>query len=203
MTALAGSFEGEEGIILISGTGSVLYGLSAEKIYRIGGWGRVIGDEGSGYWIGKRALNVITREFDEKKFSKSLSKLACNLEKEFGIDKSNVNSVIFKKEFPIQKLAPVVIRSAEEGCKLGSAIVEEAVDGLLWHVRTFLKISKRKKPINMALIGSVVENDNILSRKLRREINSLEIVNVLKRRNSPSFGAVLIGAGKFKEREII
>ncbi len=203
MTALAGSFDGNDGIILISGTGSVLYGLSENKVYRVGGWGRIIGDEGSGYWIGKKALNAVAREYDEKKVKGIPSKLSENLKNDFGITSSNINSLIFNEKISIQSIAPTVLTSAEDGCRVSKKIVNEAVDGLIWHIRTFISLSGRKKPINIAFTGSIIENQNILSKKLAREIHKTGIVNVVKRLHSPSFGAVLIAAGKFKPAKII
>ncbi len=203
MTALAGSFDGSDGIILISGTGSVLYGLSENRVIRVGGWGRIFGDEGSGYWIGKRALNIVAREFDEKKIAGKLSRLSVNLRNEFGINSSNINSMIFGGKFAIQSIAPCVLNSAQEGCTLSRGIVDEAVDGLIWHIKTYMKISCRRTPIELAFTGSIIENDNILSRKLRRMISKIESVKVVKRRHSPAFGAVLMAAGKFKPAEII
>ena len=111
MTALFGAFEGGEGIILISGTGSVLYGYSDNKITRVGGWGRIIGDEGSGYWIGNRAMNSAAKEYDGNKNSQSLLSKK-TLMRNFGIDRSNLNKKSFDPEFEIQSLAPLVIECA-------------------------------------------------------------------------------------------
>lgn len=192
MTALYGAFEGDEGIILISGTGSVLYGYSKNKITRIGGWGRIIGDEGSGYWIGKRALNLIAKEYDEQK--KEQSKLALKLNKTFGINKQNINEKVFHGNFEIQKITPAVIECAKNKCKMSKTIVNEAVDGLTDHIKTFLKVSGTKKPIKIAFVGSVIENKNILSEKLKKEIRKLKIVNVVRKKHSSAFGAVLLAS---------
>ena len=190
MTALYGAFEGKEGIILISGTGSVLYGYSKNKITRVGGWGRIIGDEGSGYWIGKRALNLTAKEFDRKKKSPSL--LAKKLKQRFGIDRSNINQKSFDTRFEIQSLAPLVIECASQKCLVALKIVNEAVEGLTELIITFLKVSKRKKPISISFIGSIIENKNILSDKLKGEIKKLKIVNVVRKKHSSAFGAILL-----------
>ncbi len=53
------------GVVLISGTGSIAYGVNAQgQAARAGGWGTSLGDEGSGYWIGRRALMAVTRDAD-------------------------------------------------------------------------------------------------------------------------------------------
>ncbi|HEV2131095.1 MAG TPA: BadF/BadG/BcrA/BcrD ATPase family protein [Longimicrobiaceae bacterium] len=63
--ALEGAFLGGPGILLIAGTGSVAYGRAEDgRIERCGGWGMVVGDEGSGYAIGRAALAAALRAVD-------------------------------------------------------------------------------------------------------------------------------------------
>lgn len=53
------------GVVLISGTGSIAYGVNPQgQAARAGGWGTSLGDEGSGYWIGRRALKAVARDTD-------------------------------------------------------------------------------------------------------------------------------------------
>lgn len=53
------------GIVLVSGTGSIAYGVNRHRVAaRAGGWGSSLGDEGSGYWIGRRALEAVVRDAD-------------------------------------------------------------------------------------------------------------------------------------------
>ncbi|MEP7146290.1 MAG: BadF/BadG/BcrA/BcrD ATPase family protein [bacterium] len=192
MTALYGAFEGNEGIILISGTGSVLYGFSNGKINRVGGWGRIIGDEGSGYWIGKRALNLVMKEYDKGRGRKSM--LADKLYEEFRIDNKNAVEKVFNENFEIQRIAPLVIECAENKCVISLEIVNEAVGDLMEQIRTFLNVSKRKRIIKIAFIGSIIENKNILSDKLKNEISNLKIVQIVPKKHSPSYGAVLLAS---------
>jgi N-acetylglucosamine kinase-like BadF-type ATPase len=52
-------------VVIISGTGSIAYGRNAAgEAARSGGWGYVLGDEGSGYWIGRAALRAVLRAAD-------------------------------------------------------------------------------------------------------------------------------------------
>lgn len=63
--ALHGALGGEPGLLLVSGTGSVAYGRSEDgRVERCGGWGTVVGDEGSGYAIGRAALRAVLQEVD-------------------------------------------------------------------------------------------------------------------------------------------
>jgi len=60
----AGADEGS-GIVVICGTGSICYGRTADyRAARSGGWGHILGDEGSGYWIGRSVLAAVMRSAD-------------------------------------------------------------------------------------------------------------------------------------------
>jgi N-acetylglucosamine kinase-like BadF-type ATPase len=60
LPALGAGVGDAPGIVLISGTGSIAYGRSARGVAaRAGGWGHLLGNEGSGYWIGLEALRAV------------------------------------------------------------------------------------------------------------------------------------------------
>src|SRR5512146_1820077 len=63
--ALEGAFGGRAGIAVVAGTGSsIMYKTEQGEVGLIGGWGRVLGDEGSGYFIGLEALKAVIRDQD-------------------------------------------------------------------------------------------------------------------------------------------
>jgi N-acetylglucosamine kinase-like BadF-type ATPase len=62
--AFLGAFGGEEGVLVLGGTGSMAYGRGPLGLGRAGGFGPLFGDEGSAYWIGIRALNLASRAED-------------------------------------------------------------------------------------------------------------------------------------------
>lgn len=67
LVALEAGAPGAPGVVVISGTGSICYGRNARgEAARSGGWGYVLGDEGSGYWIGRAALRAVLREADRR-----------------------------------------------------------------------------------------------------------------------------------------
>lgn len=64
--ALAAAFGKGPGVIVIAGTGSIVFGRDAQgKVARAGGWGFAISDEGSAHWIGVRAVRAVLRSADE------------------------------------------------------------------------------------------------------------------------------------------
>jgi len=65
LVALEAGLPGAPGVVVIAGTGSIAYGRDgAGRAARAGGWGYVLGDEGSGYWLGRHALRAVVRASD-------------------------------------------------------------------------------------------------------------------------------------------
>jgi N-acetylglucosamine kinase-like BadF-type ATPase len=65
VAALYAGTWGEPGIVLIAGTGSIAYAVTQQgKRYRTGGWGYLVGDEGSGFDLGRRAAVAVMRASD-------------------------------------------------------------------------------------------------------------------------------------------
>lgn len=60
----AGSLGAVDGINVVSGTGSICYGERAGRHVRVGGWGELFGDEGSGHWIGLHGLQAFSQMSD-------------------------------------------------------------------------------------------------------------------------------------------
>ena len=67
LVALVAGVGDAPGIVIICGTGSIAYGRNArDQAARAGGWGHILGDEGSGYWIGRAALRAVLRQADKR-----------------------------------------------------------------------------------------------------------------------------------------
>ena len=73
--AFWGALAGGEGVVVLAGTGSFGYGRRGEKTAVKGGWGPLLGDEGSGYWIGVRALQAVIRSYEGRGPATALTKL--------------------------------------------------------------------------------------------------------------------------------
>jgi N-acetylglucosamine kinase-like BadF-type ATPase len=76
--ALYGATDGRPGVVVISGTGSIAVGMNRQgKRAYAGGWGPVAGDEGSGSWIARRALQSVARATDGRGPKTALTEAAC------------------------------------------------------------------------------------------------------------------------------
>jgi len=65
LIALEAAVPGDPGVVVIAGTGSIAYGRNRQgAAARAGGWGFLLGDEGSGYWFGRQALRAVVRSAD-------------------------------------------------------------------------------------------------------------------------------------------
>ncbi len=59
--AFEGALGGDEGVLVLAGTGSMGWARGPAGVVRVGGWGDVFGDEGSAFWIGREALALVSR----------------------------------------------------------------------------------------------------------------------------------------------
>ncbi len=74
LIALEAGVPGGAGVVVVAGTGSIAYGRDAQgRAARAGGWGYVLGDEGSGYWLGRHALRAVVRAADGRGRTTSLT----------------------------------------------------------------------------------------------------------------------------------
>lgn len=64
VTSYLGALGDAHGVVSAAGTGVVTLGVGAKQVARIDGWGHIMGDAGSGYWIGQEALIAVMRHYD-------------------------------------------------------------------------------------------------------------------------------------------
>jgi N-acetylglucosamine kinase-like BadF-type ATPase len=179
--ALDGAFAGGPGILIIAGTGNNCIGRSSSgQLFGAGGWGPVLGDEGSGYWIGLEALRAAIRAQDQLPASTTLDAppntlLLREIEQHWGLA-SLGDLVAFanrrthsESEAPpdFATLAPVVARCAEQGDGLAAGILERAGEELAALVTlVFHKMTAAQSPesqstseiIRVAFTGSVLSH---------------------------------------------
>jgi glucosamine kinase len=180
--ALDGAFRGGPGILIIAGTGSNVLGRAADgAMYRAGGWGPALGDEGSGFWIGQEALRagfwakdrgvatILLKEIGEFWGVKSVGEI---------VEMANARP---GPDFPA--LAPVVVRCAEAGDELAAAVLERAGVELAEQVALValkMEESGRQHKIEAAYTGSVLEHISLVRsamvKALKTSSPSVEVV---------------------------
>jgi N-acetylglucosamine kinase-like BadF-type ATPase len=132
LVALEAGAPASPGIVIICGTGSIAYGRNADGVAaRSGGWGHIIGDEGSGYWIGQQAVQAVMRDADGRGPATALSKQVLA-----HFDVPNASGLVHVVYGPnsanrsIAMLGPSVQMASESGDEVASAILDRAADEL-------------------------------------------------------------------------
>lgn len=157
--ALDGAVQGGEGILVIAGTGSNFFGRTADGArYTAGGWGPALGDEGSGYWIGHEALRVGFWARDRGVSTILLEEIGRFWET------PSIGEIVERANLrpgpDFAALAPIVVRSAESGDELATAILQRAGIELAEQVALValkMKESGEREKIIVAYTGGVVE----------------------------------------------
>lgn len=155
--ALEGALGGGAGILLISGTGSVAYGRAEDgRVERCGGWGMVVGDEGSGFAIGRRGLMAALRAADGRGEATRLLPLFLELlevEDVHGIPPWAGRSA--KAE--IAALATHVIRAADAGDAVALRLVDAEARALAEHaVALRCRLDPWSAPVPVVFHGGVL-----------------------------------------------
>ncbi len=122
--ALYAALEGKDGVLVISGTGSIASCKWKGQVSRVGGWGHLINDDGGGYSIGAKAIRCITDNNDNDMPS---TPLEVGMFNHLGIKelKELISFVYSHQKSDVAALVPVVERLAESGDK-------QSADILVW-----------------------------------------------------------------------
>lgn len=195
--ALEGAFSGRPGIILIAGTGSIMFGKDRNgNLYRVGGFGRYIGDEGGGYSIGRQGLQAIAKYFDGRAPETKLFRL---VQENFGINTpEDLIRKVYQENLDFATVAPFVIQAAEEGDEICREILRKEAEELVLHIKA-IKDKIRVRTVYIAFIGGLLSTDNYYSKLLRKVIlQKIEGVNVILPEHSPAYGAVLLAMDEFE-----
>jgi N-acetylglucosamine kinase-like BadF-type ATPase len=138
LIALAAGAGGSPGIVVIAGTGSIAYGRNARQdAARSGGWGHIIGDEGSGYWIGREALSAVVRAVDGRG---PTTRLIEDVLAHFMIaDISGLPAIVYDRDLPrmsVAALGPIVQHASDLGDPVAMGILERAAAELTLAARS-------------------------------------------------------------------
>ena len=172
--AMADAFGEGPGIIVLAGTGSIAYGRGIDGTHaRCGGWGPAFGDEGSGHWIGRRALGVIAAAADGREAPTALTGSILTAA-EVNSPEELIPWAIAAGTTTIASLAPVVFATAAAGDARANAIVALAAEELVLHVRTLAMrlFGDERAAIPVAISGGLLQKGSLLRKKLEQRIRS-------------------------------
>jgi N-acetylglucosamine kinase-like BadF-type ATPase len=161
--ALRALLKGEDGILTIAGTGSIVIGVNGTFTYRCGGWGHLLGDEGSGYAV---AIKAFKRMIYEKEVALEKSVLSKTILEELGFNSvDNIMEFVYSStKDRIAKIATTVSRLAEEGESNALYILNTEGEKLAITTERVYKKLNFEGQCRIAIKGSVIEK----SKNLRR-----------------------------------
>ncbi|MFC4304570.1 BadF/BadG/BcrA/BcrD ATPase family protein [Cohnella boryungensis] len=191
-TALVGGCGKLEGVVVISGTGSLAFGRDQiGNRARSGGWGHRISDEGSGYDIGVRAIAAAFRSYDGREPHSQLMNLILQ---EVGMEQiEQMLPFVYQKaeKPPIAALAKVVNAAHLAGDRKAGEILEHAADELCLMADSVIrKLRFENKPVSLVCSGSVFSHiDYVFHRFVRGIAKAHPQAEVLKPLNNAAYGA--------------
>lgn len=164
------------GIFLYAGTGSILIYLDRSgKLKRIGGWGYLLGDEGSGYWIGREAIRSALFDIESGSAS-SINDLIYR--RAGGSSWDAIKGFVYSADrSEIAAIAKDVLELAESGDERARELVEAAGSELAALIeRGFLSLGDSQVPVIFS--GGISKSGGDIKRAIERELGrEIEIFN--------------------------
>jgi len=137
--ALEDAFGRGPGILAIAGTGSIAWARTPDgRSARVGGWGQILGDEGSGYALAIAALRAAVRAYDGRGPETQLLPELVRLTN-VGSPEGLIPWVSVGAKGVIAALAPIVIRIAQKGDAVAKEIVDQTIRSIVEHVETLYR----------------------------------------------------------------
>lgn len=175
-----------DGMMIISGTGSIGFAVKDSILYRKGGWGHVLGDEGSGYFIGLSLGKKLFQSFDiDENFPEKLLQEILKLTNTK--DSGEFLKWIYKNDKgEIAKLSSIVLKNIDY--RICQEIIEKAVEDLKDLVLHLKKVTNLN---SVGFVGGIIENETIVRKKLLFELKKLNI-EFVERKYTNEYGATLL-----------
>lgn len=194
LIALYANTFGQPGMMLLAGTGSIAYGVNAlgrEK--RVGGYGYIVGDEGSAYWVVREAIRAALHAYDGigpdtrliSDFTRAL---------EFSEFEEIIDFVYRRNKSDLARLSYVVAQAQEDGDQVANRIYSEALRYLAQSVDMLVK-ALGEEPMPLYLGGGFMMNSRYLQQGLAQRMKQDHPQLTLMEMSQPAeWGAVVLAA---------
>lgn len=197
-----GALEERDGIILICSAGSVCYSHDRNRDRTVGGWswGHSLSDDGSGFWIGKKTIQIFLKEIDGRLAKSPIYYL---IKDKMHLDDDSKFFEIFDCEYEnrkreISKFARICCLASEIEDKYAKEILEDASSELALSVNTLVK-DFENDVVDVAYSGKVFDYGDSLYKRVIRKLDPR--VNFIKAKHSPVIGACWMAKKKFDKHK--
>ncbi|MEH2278189.1 MAG: BadF/BadG/BcrA/BcrD ATPase family protein [Nostoc sp.] len=196
LIALVGGIGQPVGIVVAVGTGSIVFGQNHQgHTKRVGGWGYILGDEGSAYKIAIAGMNAALKSYDGREMPTSLAEAFKQ-----HLDLASIEDlieVIYRREWGVKQiaaLAPVIDLAAASGDIVANSIIDDAVEELVKATSTVIDaIFSDNSVLDVVTTGSVWRGKSKIHQRFAGYlIKKFPNVKVIFPRYEPAYGAGLL-----------
>jgi N-acetylglucosamine kinase-like BadF-type ATPase len=189
--AQSGAFAGEPGAVCIAGTGANCFGINSRgERARADGLGQLLGDRGSGYWIGEQALRAICRMHDGCGPHTALHSQILSFLKVASIDE--LVQLVYQADWAkshIAALVPTVLEAAPQDA-VATQILQQAGTEL---ALTTLSVLKSLSLTQVAISGGVWQRTSPLSESFKATLqDEIPDITIIQPRFDAAIGAALL-----------
>lgn len=182
-----------DGIALVAGTGSIAYAVIGARQHRVGGYGHVIGDEGSGFAIGAAGARLLMRAYEGRAlFDPMLEAIAQALNASCAQDvvaRVHGDSDAVRE---LAALAPIVVAQADAGERSAAKIVQAAALELFDLLKALARVSSiSDETLPLVFAGGLLRHNSLLTYLLETRIsNEFPHLEIRKGVPEPQYGAL-------------
>lgn len=194
VNALFSGTYGNSGIVQIAGTGSVTYGVNENaETGRVGGWGYLFGDEGSGYDIGRQGIAAALKAKDGRGGKTIMTEMFFNhfsIDDELELIQKIYNSNVPKNE--ISPLSKIVLGAYKKNDRQAVEIVQKAVGEMHFSIVTLYKrIFEPQKNVEVILCGGIFNDIEVIPALLGKKFEHMPELSISLPEMRPVGGSVI------------
>jgi glucosamine kinase len=194
ITSFLGAIGSGAGAVIAAGTGIVTLAVGPRDVARVDGWGNIMGDAGSGYWIGRAALDAVMRAFDGRGPATALTDVVRGRWPELPEAYMDLQAASDRVQVVASFAEPTAVLAAE-GDAVASGIIELAASEMALSVSAGIeRVSLSHDPtIIVCAIGGVLRSGDVRGRFERHLSDRLPTVVHVSARGVGLDGAVALG----------
>ncbi|WP_077328129.1 N-acetylglucosamine kinase [Virgibacillus siamensis] len=204
INALYSGTYGDYGIVHISGTGSITYGINARGQHgRVGGWGYLFGDEGSGYEIGRQGIiHALKAQDGRGPDTVLLDKIYDHFREK---NPYELVRKIYTAKIPKEKISPVsklVFEAYRKSDSVATHIIADAADEISMSIRTlYNNMFNQHDSVRAVLCGGIFYETDIIPPLLYEKLTDCSKIELSIPKLNPAGGS-LIGAYLMKDQQL-
>ena len=188
VNALSAGIGRGDGVIAIAGTGSSVFARAKGEMRQVGGWGYLLGDEGSGFDLGRRALRAALYDLD-RRGEKTCLKEMCEEKAGCALRELIVGLYSQDSKRVIASYAPLLLTAAERGDGAALRELEKAAGDMAHAIATAAACCEKKRVV----MGGSVWKSEIYRKSVEGALG--EGYEMIAPSLPPVYGSVVEAAG--------